>query len=213
MTSLRERLSHVLWIGGGTDSGKTSVAALLSKQYSWPVYHYDQADLRHHKRLAETSEEVAAFLAQSMDERWVKPEPIVSADRAWQAFNDRFPLVLDDLTALSLPEGMKVIAEGFGLTPELVEPFLVHPNQAVWLVPSVEFKQMSMRRRRKGEFGGEVSDPARAAANLFERDMILTDRIVRDARVRRLGLIEVDVSKTVKAVAAQVMDHFSLSIG
>jgi hypothetical protein len=64
-----ERLSHVLWIGGSTDSGKTSIARVLSEKHRLPVYHYDQADLRHHIRLAQTSPGYAAFLNSSMDER------------------------------------------------------------------------------------------------------------------------------------------------
>jgi hypothetical protein len=98
---LRERLSHVLWIGGGTDSGKTSAARLLSEKHHLPIYHYDQADLRHHQRLAEVSASHAAFLDAGMDDRWVHPEPVELAKRSWQSFVDRFPLVVEDLTALS----------------------------------------------------------------------------------------------------------------
>jgi 2-phosphoglycerate kinase len=165
---VRERLSHVLWIGGGTDAGKTSVARLLSETHRLPVYHYDQADLRHHVRLAQTSPRYAAFLDASMEERWVRPEQEALAERAWQAFRDRFALVMEDLTALSFPEGMRVLVEGFGLTPELLEPVLAWRRQAIWLVPTETFKLSAMERRGKGRFGGEVSDAHRASRNLLE---------------------------------------------
>jgi hypothetical protein len=208
MTELRESLSHVLWIGGGTDSGKTSVARLLSEIHRLPVYHYDQADLRHHLRLAQTLPRYAAFLDASMDERWVHPEPEALAERAWQAFRDRFALVTEEFTALSFPSGLHVLAEGFGLTPELLEPVLTSPRQAIWLVPTEPFKLAAMQRRGKGRFCGQVSDPQRAWRNLLQRDRLLTERIKADATARHMILLEVDGSETIDAVAARVARHF-----
>jgi len=205
---LRERLSHVRWIGGGTDSGKTSVARLLSETYRLPVYHYDRADLHHHLRLAQASPRHADFLDASMDERWVHPQPEELAERAWQAFRDRFALVAEDLTALSFPEGMHVLAEGFGLTPELLQPVLTCRSQAIWLVPTEAFRLASMQRRGKGRFGGEVSDVQRSTGNLLQRDRLLTERIRTDAGTRGLTVLEVDGSETVQAVAARVAAHF-----
>jgi hypothetical protein len=205
---LPERLCHVLWIGGGTDSGKTRVARLLSETYRLPVYHYDRADLRHHVRLAQTSPRYAAFLDASMDQRWVHPEPEALAERAWQAFRDRFALVMEDLTALSFPGGMRVLVEGFGLTPELLQPVLTSRRQAIWLVPTETFKLRAMERRGKGRFGGEVSDAHRASRNLLERDRLLAERIKADARARDMTVLEVDGAETVEAVAARVAGHF-----
>jgi hypothetical protein len=150
---LKHRLSTPCWIGGATDAGKTRVARALSRKNR----------LRHHNRLAERSPDYAAFLDQTLDERWVKPAPEDLASRAWQAFHDRFPLVLEDLTALSLPEGMQIIAEGYGLTPGLVLPLLAKPSHFVCLLPTDAFKLSSMQRRGKGYFGGEVSDPKRGS--------------------------------------------------
>jgi hypothetical protein len=205
---LHQSLSHVLWIGGGTDSGKTSVARLLSEIHRLPVYHYDQADLRHHLRLAQTLPRYTAFLDASMDERWVHPEPEELAERAWQAFRDRFALVTEELTALSFPSGLHVLAEGFGLTPELLEPVLSSPRQAIWLVPTEPFKLAAMQRRGKGRFLGQVSDTGRASRNLLQRDRLLTERIKADASARHMTLLEVDGSETIHAVAARVAAHF-----
>jgi hypothetical protein len=145
-----------------------------------------------------------------MDERWVRPEPSELAERAWQSFSDRFPFALEDLTALSLPEGMRLLAEGFGLTPELVAPFLTNPLNALWLVPTDAFKRASMQRRRKGEFGSQVSDPARAAYNLLQRDRLLADRVKAGAVARDMTVIEIDGSQTVDALAASLACRFGL---
>jgi hypothetical protein len=132
-----------------------------------------------------------------MDERWVHPRPEQLADRAWQSFSDRFPLVVEDLTALSFPEGMPILAEGFGLTPELMAPLLTDPAHAVWLIPTDEFKHASMRRRRKGEFGGSVSDPDRALHNLLQRDRLIGEHLTTQARSRGIDVVQVDELHTI----------------
>ncbi len=64
------------------------------------IYHYDQRDLAHHEQLAQTHPAYQAFLAASLDERWVYPEPEELFQRMLQSFQDRFPLVIQDLIAL-----------------------------------------------------------------------------------------------------------------
>jgi hypothetical protein len=207
---LREALSHVLWIGGAPDSGKTSVGRLLSETYRLPVYHYDRADFRHHLRLAQTLPRYADFLDASMEERWVHPEPAALAERAWQAFRDRFALVAEELAALSFPKGMRALAEGFGLTPELLEPVLISRSQAIWLVATEKFKLAALERRGKGRFYGQVSDVERAWRNLLERDRLLTERIKADARARNMTLLDIDGSEAVEAVATRVAGYFGV---
>jgi hypothetical protein len=207
---LKRRLSTICWIGGATDAGKTSVARALSCRHRLPVYHYDAHDVRHHHRLAERAPEYAAFLDMTLDERWVEPTPEDMASRAWQAFQDRFPLVLEDLTTLALPEGMPAIAEGFGLTPRLVLPVLAKPSQFVCLSPTDEFKLASMQRRGKGHFGGRVTDPRRAADNLARRDRLIADRLRLEARSLGMDVIEVDGSMSIAELAAAIGSRFGL---
>ena len=52
---VRDALSHVLWIGGATDSGKSTVAEKLAERHGLQVYHYDRRDLAHHEQLAKTN--------------------------------------------------------------------------------------------------------------------------------------------------------------
>ena len=73
--ALRQSLLHVLWIGGATDAGKTTVAQILAARHGLHLYNYDRHDLRHHQHLAPTSSHYRAFLSASMDERWVRPTP------------------------------------------------------------------------------------------------------------------------------------------
>jgi 2-phosphoglycerate kinase len=205
---LKHSLSHVLWIGGATDSGKTTLARMLAEKHSLQVYHYDREDARQVTALAQTIEYYRAFLAATLDERWVQPEPEELYRFVLRGFQDRFPLVLEDL--LALPREPGILAEGFGLTPDLVAPLLTSRRQAIWLVPTDAFKRASMQRRGKPSFRKQVSDPERAARNLFERDRMITGYVQESARQHDLELVEVDDSASLEEMAVRIEQHFGL---
>jgi hypothetical protein len=202
---LKQALSHVLWIGGATDAGKTTVARLLAERHRLQLYIYDRRDLPHHERLAQRSAHYDAFLKASMDERWVHPEPEELVQRSLRSFRDRFPLVVEDL--LALPRERTILAEGFGLTPEIIHPILSNHRQAIWLVPTEAFKRASMRRRGKFRHQPNLSDPERAIDNLFKRDMLLAARVVEQARLRNLTVHEIDGSRSAEEMATLIEQH------
>jgi len=71
VTDLRQRLSQVLCIGGGTGAGKSSVATALAERYRLGRYDYDWHDARDHteRTRPDRHPHQAAFLAMSLDER------------------------------------------------------------------------------------------------------------------------------------------------
>ncbi len=200
-------LARVIWIGGGTDSGKTSAAQILAERHGLRAYHYDKHDLAHHQKLAETIPAYRDFLAASLDERWVYPQVRELFERTLQSFRDRFPLVIDDLMSLPLERG--VVAEGFGLLPELLAPLLSDPTQALWLVPSKAFKESSMDRRGKPSFRHQVGDPVKARANLLERDRLLAEHIRAEALKLGYTVYEVDGGRTVEQMADWMERQFA----
>jgi 2-phosphoglycerate kinase len=204
--NLRQSLSHLLWIGGATDSGKTTISKVIACRYGLGLYHYDRTDLTHHDRLAQNLPQYRAFLDASLDERWVQPEPEDLVERALETFRDRFPLVIEDL--LALPKEPKIVAEGFGLTPELLFPVLLYKHQAIWLVPTDEFKRASMERRNKPSFKNETSDPQSAAMNLLARDILLVEHVKAQARLHGLTLYGVDGTRSIAEMVALVELHF-----
>jgi hypothetical protein len=203
----RQTLAHVLWIGGATDAGKSTTAKLLAERHQLRVYHYDQHDLAHHEQLAKTQPAYRAFLQASLDDRWVSPEPEALLQRSLRSFRDRFPLMLEDL--LALPRDPWIVAEGFGLLPELLTPLLSDPTQALWLVPTDSFKEASMLRRGKPSFGNQVSDPERAKTNLRLRDRLLMEHIKDQVRTYGYTLYEVDGSRSAHEMADVIEQQFA----
>lgn len=203
---LRQALSHVLWIGGATDAGKTTISQIITGRYGLQLYNYDRHDSPQTERLAQSISHYRAFLLASLDERWVHPEPEDLVQRALRAFQDRFSLVVEDL--LALPREPMIVAEGFGLTPELLSPVLSSKRQAIWLVPTKDFKWASMKRRNKPSFRDKTSDPEKATRNLFTRDMLLAEQVKVQAQAHGLKVYEVDGSQSIEEMATLVEQHF-----
>jgi 2-phosphoglycerate kinase len=204
--------ANVLFLGGATDSGKTTVAQELATRNGGAVYHYDRSDVPHHRRLAQTKANYAEFMNASLEENWLKPSPAALAARAMQSFQDRWAFVLEDLQAVWLPAGRFLIAEGFGLTPELLVSKIINKHQAIFLFPSEKFKQDSMTRRNKGSFGGQISDPTQARENLFRRDLLLSEDLRQQAIGLGLRTLEVDGTQSVDEVTDIVEQHFKTYI-
>jgi hypothetical protein len=208
VTDLRERLSHVLWIGGGTGAGKSSVATALVRRYGLVRYDYDWHDARDHTERTRPDRHPhrAAFLAMSLDERWVHPTPRDMADNAVGSFRDRFEMVIEDL--LALPRGQLVVADGFGLLPELIHPLAPNPRQAIFLLPTPEFRAGALEKRGWRTIDG-TSDADRARANRLARDDLLTEHVRQKAAQRGFASINIDGSRGLAEVIDEVERHFS----
>lgn len=204
-----QEFSHVHWIGGAPDSGKTTIAKLIAERHHLQLYNYDRTELAHHELLAEGLPAYREFLTASLDERWAYPEPDAMVLCALQSLADRFPLVLADLR--KLPSTPGIVAEGFGFTPELLAPLLSTPQQAVWLVPTEEFKLASMQRRNKPSFKDKTSDPERATRNLVARDVWLAELLKMQAESHKLPVFVVDGSRSTEDMATLVEQHFRLT--
>ncbi|HVD51171.1 MAG TPA: hypothetical protein VNB51_03955 [Candidatus Udaeobacter sp.] len=205
---MREPLGHVLWIGGGTGAGKSSVASALAERYGLTRYDYDWHDSRDHtdRTRQDRHPHRATFLAMSLDERWVFPSPREMADNAIGSFGERFEMVLEDL--LALPRGRFIVADGFGLLPELIHPFIQSPGPAVFLLATPEFRIVALERRGWRTIDG-TSDADRARANRLARDELLTEYVRRTAAGLGLATISVDGTRGLDEITAEVDRRFS----
>ena len=205
MTDLR----NVFWIGGGTGGGKSSIAIALAEKHRLERYGYDWHDARDHadRTRADRHPNRAAFLAMSMDERWVTRSPGQMAEMELLEFRERFELVLEDLAAMRAD---RVVADGFGLLPELVAPLIADRRRAIFLLPDPAFREWSLARRGWVTIDG-TSDGDRARSNKLARDALLTEHVRRTAAAHGLATIDIDGSRSLALITADVERQLGLT--
>jgi hypothetical protein len=207
---LPARLGHVYWIGGATDSGKTSVARGLATRRDIQTYHLDLFDGQeppgHWARRDPTRHPaMSATRVDDPDWMWVDTTPERLVEAWLRTAPERFSLAIEDL--LALPTQPPIVAEGYGFMPDLVEPLLQSHQHAIWLISTEEFKRASYARRGKGTFA-DTTDPDRARRNHVGRDIVLAE--VNRQQAIQLGLTAVDVDGKLglDGIVDLVVEHF-----
>jgi hypothetical protein len=209
---VRERLSHVLWIGGGPCVGKTTLSRLLAGKWDLKIYNIDWHAVRDHavpEHALRPGTAIAAFTRLSMDERWALPSPVALLERAIAVWQEGFTLVVEDL--LALPRSRTIVAEGPGALPWCVAPLLSSARQGIFLVPTRDRRDIVAVRRwgngQQGRFPGIV-ERERALASVSARDDLLDARIVSSCVELGLRCERLDGSLDLDDSLALVEDHF-----
>jgi hypothetical protein len=207
---LKQRLSHVFWIGGFPCSGKSSIATVLSETYDFRVYHVDEAFEKHRQQVTSAKQPMLYKWADTpLSDLWMRPVSILLKETI-ACYGELFDLVLEDL--LSLPGRKPILVEGTSLLPERVDEVLSRRDQGIWLVPTERFQKVQ-------HLGGgtwvegvlrECDAPRQAFQNWMERDAAIARLVVEQAKGLGLACIEVDVRRTVDENARIVARHFGL---
>lgn len=209
--TVREQLRHVYWIGGGSGSGKSTIARRIAEQHGLHLYATDEAMPEHARRSTPTeSPYLCRFIAMDMDERWVTRTPQAMLETFHWFQGEGFGMIVDDL--LQLPTDRGVIVEGFRLLPHLVKPLLADPGRAVWLLPTSEFRRAVFDRRGGATWGfiAKTGNPEQALRNLLERDGMFTARLAEETRRLDLSSIAVDLTMAEGELARRVAEAFRL---
>jgi hypothetical protein len=208
---LRERLRHVYWIGGGSGSGKSTIARRLADRCGMRLYDTDAVMPDHARRMpVEHAPYLSRFAAMDMDERWVARSPREMLDTFHWFHGEGFNLIIEDL--LALPADQPVIAEGFRLLPDLVQPLLAEIGHAAWLLPTHQFRQAVFDSRGGPGWGfiAKTGDPQHALQNLLQRDALFTDRLTEQTRHLGLNGLNVDSTVTEEDLERRVSAVFGL---
>jgi 2-phosphoglycerate kinase len=203
-------LRQALWIGGAQWAGKSTVANLLAHRFGLTAYHHDYHNARAHddRRVATAARAGQRNAAFDAERFWLSLEPADMATRELAAFPAAFEWILDDLRALV--SGVPVLAEGWGLRPELVISLVDTPDRMVVMVPTEEFRAYQTRTLdRATALQAPVSDPARAQRNRLARDRIIAADAATRAHEHGVRVIEVDGRLNADEVADLVADHFA----
>jgi hypothetical protein len=209
MSDDRTALRHVIWLGGASRVGKSTLSRLLAGTWDLRIYNLDWHHVREHRERA--GPEMRWWDERTPDQRWLDPSAEEVLARSRTSWEEGFPLVLDDLRAL--PPTRTVLAEGPGAFPWLVAPYLSDPRQALFLVPTPEWWDRVLARRRRDNppehrFGYGTRDPEAATARLKYRDMGLAEMIVRACRELGLRCETLDGSLDVADGVALLAQHF-----
>ena len=205
---MRAALSHVLWIGGGPQAGKTTLSRLLAGKWDLKIYNLDWHGVRDHEHRPTPA--IRAFQRQTMDERWAIPEVPDLFARAIAFWQMNFDLVIKDL--LALPRSRLVVAEGPRALPWCVAPIIDSSRQAIFLVPTRERRVAAAERRwgagQAERFPGIVRREI-ALAKHAERDALIDERIVASCRELGLRCELMDGSRDIDANLALLEDQFA----
>lgn len=206
---MKQALTHVLWIGGPSDAGKSTVTRFLIEQQRWQWY---PCDLHEHNHLIARPDPVLQptiyqMLGRTLDEKWVQPTPQQLFEQILVTNAERFPMICDDLRLM--PSQPPVLAEGPRLFPQLVLSVLTSVQQAIWLLPTDEFIRASQEQRDKPLLRYDSNDPERFRTNFLARDRLLADYIRQEVKRHELPNIEVDGRRTVEEIAQDIYAHFA----
>lgn len=202
-------LSRILWIGGGTDAGKTTVATILAERSNFQVYHFDRSSGAAARLGRGKAPRTFEWMDMSDNERWLLRSPEEIARHTFETFAETFSVKLAEIVEMTKPS--PVIAEGFAFTPKLVAPLISSVHQAIWLIPTEEFKRDSFQRRGKENYRVRdgSSDPIAATENFIPRDLLMASQMRRDADAKGLKVLEIDGSLSPDVVASSVETHFA----
>lgn len=203
-------IGNAFWIGGGQWAGKSTVARILAHRYGLTAYHFDYQNVHAHydRRLARAARAGEPMLDPDPEDMWIRHTPAEMAAQVLADFRTDFDWVLDDLRALV--SGNPIIAEGWGLRPELIADLGLADRMLI-MVPTEEFRAYQLRTMERAQaIYTPVSDPEKAQRNRLERDFLITADAVASARKLGIPVIEVDGSGDAESVADTVATEFRL---
>ena len=208
--SLRSRLRHVYWIGGGSGAGKSTIAERLVNKYDLKLYSTDDKIREHGLRTPpEQRRFTCAFNEMEMDERWLNRSPEIMLDTFHLFRGECFDRIVEDL--LEFPPDCPIVAEGFRLLPDRVRPLLDSTEQGIWLLPTPEFRRAAFESRGTlWTIAGKTSSPERALQNILARNGLFTERLRQETRRAGLPAIDVDPSVSEHTLVERVAKRFGL---
>ena len=195
-------LPPVIWLGGGSGAGKTTISRAIAYRFDLAWYRIDAHGYAHRDRLIANGKLSADAAAQTHDQRWLEPTPEDLASSFIEGAKEGFPLILEDLRTLAAD--IAVIVEGPQLLPQLVAPYLSDPDWGLWLLATPEFQRTALAARFNAS--QSTSDAERAQERLLTRNSILDGRTRSEATALGLGVVDVDGSRDLPTMIEHVTE-------
>ncbi len=175
-----------IWLGGGTASGKSTVARVLAGRYGLRCLRIDDFWYAHDAALK------TPF--RTPDEQWIAMSAENQAAEFEEVSRARMKLATKELE--QLPDRPGVLVEG----PQVMPDLLVPTAHAIFLVPEQSFQRAHLSRRPMPP----TSDTHRALENRIEKDRLHAARIAQLAESCGFPRITVDGSRSSLEIADAV---------
>ncbi|MFH8344335.1 hypothetical protein [Streptomyces sp. NPDC018045] len=207
------RLSHVRWIAGGTGAGKSTLAIILARRHGAVIY---RGDLAQHTWLPRCTPRQHPHFHAARDEPpgslWDSRSPDEACGFAQRVVAETFAFEVEDL--LAMPTDRPVLVDWFGNLPSQIAPLLTRPDQAVFLLPTPEFRMAALRARRSVPVRSLVSWGSRAPeatlAKRLARDELWDAEVRRQAAAHGNTVITMDGGRPAGDLADEVAARFRL---
>lgn len=208
----QDPLHNVFWIGGGSGAGKSTIAKLIAQKYGYELYSCDEAMAEHGRRLNQkTAPLLEKFKHMSMDERWLNRSPEEMLKTFHWFCGEGFECIIEDMQKRT--STTKIIVEGFRIRPDLLLPYLTHKNQAIWLIPTPDFRKHALKSRNTlWDIPHKTSNPQKALENILRRDALFTDSIYKSAKDKNLKTILIDGKKSKDDLVKYISQLFKIDI-
>ena len=204
-------LAHVRWIAGGTGAGKSTVARILRHRLPATVYDGDRAEHTWIPRCTkENQPHMYANLDLTREQRAALP-PEKRFREMPSMHGETIGFLVDDLQAMP----GTVLVDWFGVAPRDIAPLLTSPDQAVFLLPTKDFREQALRARYADPDRARANwgdfDPAIALANRLRRDELWDAEVRRQATETGLPVIDIDGSRPPESIADELAANFQSS--
>ncbi|MEU8132836.1 hypothetical protein [Streptodolium elevatio] len=202
VTTVAARLSRIRWIAGGTGAGKSTLARLLGARYGLPVCHGDDAELGWIARSGPGHPNLFALSRLPPGSFWAGRTPKQAFKATPSVHGETLAHLTEDL--LARPDEGPLLVDYFGILPEHLAPLLTSPRQAVFLLPTPEFRALVMFERHVDTGCPEV------LAKRLMRDALWDRKVRRQAARLGLHTIVTDGTRPLDDLADELAAHFGL---
>lgn len=111
-----------------------------------------------------------------------------------------------------MPDARPIVAEGPSLFPWRVAPVVRSSRQAIFLLPTPQWRDRVLARRQRDaagqRFEDQTSDPERARWNVRQREVLIGERIAAACEELELHCLRMDGSLDLDASLALLEEHF-----
>lgn len=207
--AMQRLFSHAYILGGSPCSGKSTIAERLSSAYQLPYYKVDDHEKEHADRCRPDRHPVMFRLSRmNWNDIWSRPVALQVQEEI-EYYQDRFEMIIEDLEKID--PGRPIILEGVALVPDLIRPYGIAPERAIFMVPTKEFQILHYQQRSWIQhLLQECDDPKQAFENWMLRDHLFGQEVFRQARASNYHTIVVDGKQSIDEQFEKVRDCLGL---